>query len=43
MVGEKIDVVKIEWEDIYVVQGCLRVLDNEKDGKELHFQDVGIT
>lgn len=43
MIGEKIDVVKIVHEYIYVVQKCLCVLDNEEDGKEFDFEDVKIT
>lgn len=43
MIGEKIDVLKIVWEDIYVVQECLFVLDSEEHGKEFGFEDVRIT
>ena len=43
MIGVKIDVVEIVWEDIYVVQECLFVLDNEEHGKEFGFEDVRIT
>jgi hypothetical protein len=43
MIGEKIDVVKIIREYIYVVQNCLCVLDSEEDGNEFGFEDVKIT